>query len=143
MTTTVGFTGTRNGMTPKQRESVKQLLITLNPKCAVHGDCIGADADFDAICESLGIARSSRPCTLTNMRAHTGAREIAPPKHPMVRNSEIVADSCHMIGCPNGFERIKKGSGTWATIGMAEKAGVPLTIVFPDGSFAPTSPSQP
>lgn len=52
----IGFTGTRHGMTNAQRDTVLKLLSEkLTPSSAVHGDCVGADADFDAICTSLDI----------------------------------------------------------------------------------------
>lgn len=138
---TIGFTGTRNGMTPPQRASVRQVLLhhlVSNPGTsmrALHGDCVGADADFHALAREQGIEVCCRPCTFDGMRARSGAPELAPPKPPMQRNRDIVADADLMIACPPNHTPIKRGSGTWATIGFAQRAGKPLTIVFPDGSF--------
>ena|SRR5689334_11728721 len=138
----IGFTGTRNGMTPAQRAHVEFLVQGFVCRwgganlAGLHGDCVGADADFDAVCAKAsmdGMARESRPCTFDGMRARTGVREIAPPVPPMQRNRAIVADADVMIACPPNKEPIKKGSGTWATIGFARKANKPLIIVFPDG----------
>lgn len=136
---TIGFTGTRNGMTDQQKETVRQLLndalIMLGPFTGLHGDCVGADADFDALCTEYGIQTACRPCTIDSMRAHTGAIQIAPPKPPMQRNRDIVADADVMIACPPNYERIKTGSGTWATIGFSQRAGKQLHVVFPDGNL--------
>jgi hypothetical protein len=127
----IGFTGTRNGMTAEQRTAVRALLLE-TPGTGVHGDCIGADADFDAICKELGYETYCLPCDLDDMRAHcTEAR--AEPTAPMQRNRAIVAQADRMIACPPNFERIKRGSGTWATIRFAEQSKKPLAIVFPDG----------
>lgn len=134
----IGFTGTRGGMSHEQTVRVIKLLIrmyaqTMCRSVGLHGDCIGADADFDALCRGLGIKTTCRPCTLEKFRARTPAEVIAEPVHPMERNRIIIADADVMIACPPNKERIKRGSGTWATIGFAEKANVPLHIVFPDG----------
>ncbi len=141
--TTVGFTGTRNGMTEPQRQAVRGILMAREPSVCVHGDCVGADADFDGICQELGIERTCRPCTFESMRAHTGAREVAEPKRPMARNRDIVADADFMIACPPNFERIKKGSGTWATIGFAERAQKELFVIFPDGRISRDTDAAP
>ena len=141
---TIGFTGTRNGMTETQKRSVSFLVSQVLARCTrandpvmgLHGDCLGADADFDAICRHLGVMTGCRPCTFENMRANTPAEELAEPVRPMERNRAIVADATVMIACPPNRERIKSGSGTWATIGFAEKAGKPLAICWPDGDYA-------
>lgn len=131
----IGFTGTRNGMTNEQRETVRYILSAAPPgSVGVHGDCVGADADFDALCKQAGLETYCLPCTFENMRANcTAAR--AEPKPPMQRNRDIVAQADTMIACPPNTERIKQGSGTWATIGFSEKANKPLHVVFPDGSI--------
>jgi hypothetical protein len=138
-TVIIGFTGTRNGMTPEQRREVASEISDVTSELhylpvVLHGDCVGADADFDAIAAGLGCERWSRPCTAPpELRANTGAKQIAEPERPMARNRAIVAQADMMIACPPNFERIKTGSGTWATIGFTEKADKPLVIVFPDG----------
>lgn len=142
----VGFTGTRNGMTDAQRDRVyRELKQNMTgalgvPLLGLHGDCVGADADFDRICILLGIGRMCRPCVFESMRAHTGAVEIAPPVRPMERNRAIVADADWVIACPPNFDEIKSGSGTWATIKFARRAHRMLTIVFPDGTLRTESP---
>lgn len=144
----IGFTGTRQGMTESQTSIVEGILkywqqrgVTIE---VVHGDCVGADADFDHICAKLSIPRSIRPCTFMNMRAWTnlkGAQVKAEPERPMARNRAIVADADFMIACPPNTERIKKGSGTWATIGFTEKANKPLVIVYPGEGDGATTPA--
>lgn len=137
---TIGFTGTRKGMTEKQLLQVEGLLREyqedIGVELAVHGDCVGADADFDGLCAGLGIERGIRPCTFENMRARcdeSGARLLAAPKHPMVRNREIVGQANVMFACPWNSAPIKKGSGTWATVGFSKKARRHLYVVLPDG----------
>lgn len=137
---TVGFTGTRNGMTEEQRVRVRLLLRNLDPDFGLHGDCVGADNDFDELCLELGIPRHIRPCTFEKMRANCDrkrnpAEQIAEPAPPMARNRAIVADCTLLVACPPNDRRIKKGAGTWATVGFAEKAKRLHYVVLPDGSF--------
>jgi hypothetical protein len=130
----VGFTGTRTGLTARQRNQLIASLRHHCPNLAVHGDCVGADEQFDSICKLLRIPVVVRPCTFAHLRAFCESESIAPEKPPMQRNRDIVADSDLILACPPNKERIKKGSGTWATIRFAERAGVDLIIIFPDGS---------
>jgi hypothetical protein len=71
----VGFTGTRKGMTPQQRVAFAELVITLRPTQAHHGDCVGADAEFHHGCKALVNPRRSlftRPLT-TRIAPSVGA----------------------------------------------------------------------
>lgn len=132
----IGFTGTRSGMSDEQEQCVRKLvgeLILSGYGQVVHGNCVGADAQFDAIARDWGLEPACYPAVTGSLQANTGAVPIAPPDSPMRRNRAIVADAGVMIACPPNDTPIKRGSGTWATIGFAKKAGKPLAIVFPDG----------
>lgn len=129
----VGFTGTRNGMSRQQAESVSSLLKSLKVDRGVHGDCVGADADFDRICKKLEIRAGVRPCTFDKLRAYCDSEVLAEPKRPMERNRDIVADADVLIACPPNYTRIKKGSGTWATIGFGERKGIIVHVIWPNG----------
>jgi hypothetical protein len=132
----VGFTGTRNGMKPEQRRTVVQLLQELGATRGVHGDCVGADAHFDAVCKELDIPCGIRPCTFEGLRAWCESEVLAEPKPPMARNRDIVADADVLVACPPNYKRIKSGSGTWATISFGERKGIPVYIVWPNGEQA-------
>ena len=131
--TTVGFTGTRRGMTLQQRSTVLRLLVQIKPALGVHGDCLGADKDFDDICMALKIPCRIRPCTIENMRAWCHSDDITAPKPPMQRNRDIVADCSTLIACPPNTTPIKSHSGTWATVKFGLRAGVGVILVYPDG----------
>jgi hypothetical protein len=98
-----------------------------------HGDCIGADADFDRLCFALEIPRECRPCTYDALRANTTAEMIADPIGPMDQNHKIVESADVMLATPPTREEIVCGSGTWSTIRMTRRAGKPLHICYPDG----------
>jgi hypothetical protein len=142
----IGFTGTRNGMTQAQRNKISELIkavrvLATNPVVGLHGDCIGADENFDDICRDQGLQTWCRPCTFESMRARTPAKEIAEPKTPMARNRDIIAQSTVLLACPPNYEEIKKGSGTWATIRYGRQRrkcqeDLNVYVVFPDGSIS-------
>ncbi len=130
----IGFTGTRAGMTQAQKDIVKYELKLFRPDAVAHGDCIGADADFDAICKELGILRYAFPGNLDAQRAHTDAIQFQMPKPPLERNDDIIAYSQRMFACPKGMvEELR--SGTWATIRHAKKASKMTYVFYPDGSW--------
>ena len=132
----VGFTGTRDGMTGAQKRVITMELAPLGADHQViglHGDCVGADADFHAICVALGYEVWIRPCTFENLRAHCDGRVIADPVGPMVRNREIVNQADRMLAAPPTAEMLKR-SGTWATVRMAMKRQG-CQVVAPDGNI--------
>ena len=132
----LGFTGTRNGMTDAQRESVRVLLRTICPKRARHGDCVGADAEFHSMIVFQSAFRCEiivHPCTFASLRAYVaGYDQILHTLPPLERNRAIV-DSCdQLFATPASSEEQKKG-GTWYTIRYAKQVGKPVTIVWPNG----------
>jgi hypothetical protein len=134
---TIGFTGTREGLTNLQVFELARLFV-INSELYdtfIHGDCIGADADADHIAYSLGYAIKMRPCTLESMRAYCRSGIIvAEPMPPLERNKLIVGDSNLMIACPKEMKEVRR-SGTWATIRHSIKMGTKLVIIYPDGSL--------
>lgn len=146
---TLGFTGTRAGLTPGQIFALRQVIA--NAECIVHGDCIGADAEAHSIALEITAAHPERPvlirirpCNLANQRAFCrGATACFPPEPPMVRNEKIVAESDAMVACVSSNERSSPRSGTWATIRRARAARKPLLVLWPSGMlvFEPDVPT--
>jgi hypothetical protein len=134
----VGFTGTQKGMTDAQKVQVGLMLADTKIRLAHHGDCIGADDDFDLLCSVHGIRRHHHPCDIVEKRAHCAAKKRAgvevvyAPRPPLKRNHGIVALSDILLATPGGFEEELR-SGTWATIRHARKRGMLVLIVWPDG----------
>jgi hypothetical protein len=143
----VGFTGSRNGVTPQQRRQL-ELYVALFPQTIIvhHGDCVGADAAFDEICRNAGLQRTIHPGHNRDGAAPTRAfcgrfvnsRGQAPktmaPLGFRERDKIIATISDVVFACPDGPERLY--SGTWATVRDRRKNRVSrvLRIIFPDGT---------
>ncbi len=132
--TALGFTGTRYGMTEDQRLAVRRLVALHLTTSAHHGDCIGADAQFHALCRELPTSFVVvHPPLNEQYRAFCAGDEHRAPLPYMRRNARIVAESDVMIAAPFEAEEQERG-GTWRTVGLARKAGRPLFIVWPSGA---------
>lgn len=130
----IGFTGTQRGMTSKQGE-VLWGLIQHKQFYAHHGDCIGADAEFDAIARRApwcyGVV--VHPPTDESKRAFVKTdpvRDIVRPSKPYLeRNHDIVDETTWLIATPKEEHPVLR-SGTWATVRYAKSLlPVPGTVI--------------
>jgi hypothetical protein len=130
------LTGTRTGMSLEQRTSVRSLvssmLATYGTVIAHHGDCIGADADFHAICRELGVTIHGHPPANPQARAFCTFDVEHDPAQYMDRNYAMVQLADRIIATPSEPAE-KTRSGTWATVRMARRAKKKIAIVEPDG----------
>jgi hypothetical protein len=154
----LGFTGTRQGLTPAQRAALPGVLAVL-PERVLHGGAEGADEEFhlficecqvklqkftDAYCGivlprlcqiEIYVAEEDRWDFWTK-RANEGDDNLrAAYAHigdPLGRN-RIIANRCGVLfACPaEATEQLR--SGTWSTVRYARKAGKPITIITPSG----------
>lgn len=136
----IGFTGTREGLTEEQREEVTKLLVSHcpdDPQEAMsqfhHGDCIGADYEAAQIAQEMGYHVVGHPPVNTKARAFFESDNERPPKGYLARNEDIVIFSEILIACPKSIVEEIKGSGTWWTVRCARKAGKPIYLVLPTG----------
>lgn len=148
MTLSIGFTGTRYGMTDAQADVVRlivaQLVKQTTPferQCATkfeahHGDCIGADAQFHAIVRPFPNSWIvGHPGPADDVARQAGCVfDLRMPSLPhMKRNRKIVDASNVMIAAPlEDFEQTN--GGTWKTIGMARRFRRLLAIVGRSGN---------
>lgn len=131
----VGFTGTRQGMSEAQSAAVSDLLSeTLAPVAELHhGDCIGADTEAHAIALNHDIPVILHPPEVPKFRAwNTGAAEYRPPLPYLVRNHAIVDETHILIAAPLNHEG---NGGTWATIKYARSKRKPIAMITPAGSI--------
>lgn len=143
----IGFTGTREGMTEPQQMAVLELIRKLNPTEAHHGDCVGADKEFNGLCNLVSWSRPvpiktvAHPPKNPTLRAFCLVNETREPKDYMPRNFDIVNDTDELIAAPKQMEKPKilKGSGTWQTEDYAEGKHKTVYIVWPNGEVEEVS----
>jgi hypothetical protein len=130
----VGFTGTREGMTPLQLEHV-ELLMRMATE-AHHGDCVGGDEQFHTIARKLGVPVVIHPPKDSKLRAFCeGAIKIEPPLEYLARNRRIVKAVDLLIGAPKEDNEpgVGRGQGTWSCIRHARNVHTTLVVVWPNG----------
>ena len=149
----IGFTGTRQGLTPPQMESfVKMLEMLYGMQPADervefhHGDCAGADAQAHAIVATTYGLRTDihiHPPISSNARAFCDMRERPQGKRTMTlvvhdkkdylnRNHDIVDECDVLVAVPKDEQEVVR-SGTWATIRYARKRSRRTVIISPNG----------
>ncbi len=108
---TIGFTGSRRGVTPEQKARLISMLTDQRDfTIAVHGMAIGADAFFhEAVRLFPKVKIIGYPGDIPKYRADVVCDVTFPKRNPMDRNRLIVDTSDLMI------------------------VGLPLTIIWPDG----------
>lgn len=136
----IGFTGSRKGMTGDQQAALAKELRELQDKHreedveAHHGDAVGADAQFHAICQGLRIPIIVFPSKDQRDRAFcTGAKAEHPPQKFREQSEAIVRFCDLLIAAPDGFRERLRGSGTWMTVRIARKAQKTCVFCYPDG----------
>lgn len=134
----VGFTGTREGMSPKQFDALSEILsglVHMFPKqendwpglVFHHGDCKGSDAEAHEIAYALGFWIVVHPPTNPKHRAFCAGDEILPEQGYLARDRAIV-DACdRLLVAPLGPHAPR--SGTWYTHDYAESLKRPITIL--------------
>jgi hypothetical protein len=141
-TAILGFTGTRKGLSTAQRDALRLLLATEGPREFHHGACRGADEEAveladDALGDAVVIVahpQSFWPRLVSKIALNLSVshRLRLPPRE---RNARIVAAVGKLVACPWAPEDADWKSGTWATVRIARRAGVPVVVVNRDGSL--------
>lgn len=138
MTTSIGFSGTRKGMTDRQSEAVNVLLEYLinhhNATEVHHGDCIGSDEQFHNMSAERLLKITIHPPNNSKFRAFCNSKNIEEELNYLERNRNIIKKSNILIATPDGGSLGTHKSGTWYTIEYAINENIPTIILFPDGS---------
>lgn len=129
----VGFTGTRDGMTEEQKSTVLEILRRYGAVEAHHGDCVGADADFDKLARQHGAVVIVHPPADPRLRAYCATAVTYPERPYHARDRDIVDVSEVLIATPKETTGATRG-GTWYTVKYARQQGRKVVIVWPDGS---------
>lgn len=119
----VGFTGTRAGMTEAQMETLRKYLVMFRAQYGPefrHGVARGSDLQAEALAIVIGYIPE---------RFHAG-------DDPLARNRVIVDGSDIMFATPQQHNEIQR-SGTWATIRYTNRIARPGITIWPDGNSTP------
>ncbi len=136
--TTVGFTGTAEGMAKRQDH---KLLLVLNYfhkqgyRVFRHGDCVGSDDHAATQASFLGYTVWGHPPINEAKRAFNKATKFwEEPADYLIRNGIIVDKSEVLVATPRTFNEARR-SGTWYTVRYARRVQLPLRIIiWPDGT---------
>ncbi len=133
----LGFSGTRQGMSPQQKDTFFQLVNALEVDKFHHGCCIGSDQDAHLIVRGLPMSVEvvGHPPINESLMAQVRCDYRRPPGSYLKRDADIVRETNELIATPRTCHEIKRGSGTWYTIREAKRQGKRVTIIFPDGSM--------
>lgn len=139
----IGFTGTREGMTPKQRNEVIGTLREYSAGItrAHHGGCVGADEQFHSYCIGAGISGRDRlhvwpghpyrkPWVDYMQADLEGNYTKHEPAYYLDRNRQFVELCDLIIATPKEDQDPGKG-GTWYTIRYAKEIGKQVKIITP------------
>lgn len=136
--TILGITGTRTAPTPEQLRALAQAVVGAHE--VHHGDCVGADRFAHYAALAVRHARSFwpriviHPPKVAAYRAFClDADAVEPERHYRERNAQIVQRAGRLFALPSDYEKRAPRSGTWMTVRMARRHGVPVEIVLPDG----------
>lgn len=130
---TVCFTGTRKGLTEKQRIAVADILGNLDSHELHHGDCVGADEEVHGMALTMGYEIYVHPPTEVSHRAFCKGATITFPVQPyLIRNHEMVDEAFVVVAASHQQKEVLR-SGTWATVRYAMKKHRQVIIAFPDG----------
>lgn len=128
----VGFSGTRTGMTAVQASVVYEVMKSVGDVLH-HGDCVGADAEAHRIAAELGLPIVVHPPLDRRLRAFCRGGEVRRPKLYRSRNNDILKESSLLVTAPLGMAENGSG-GTWPMMQKAREIGLPVVIAWPDGT---------
>lgn len=128
----IGFTGTRHGMTERQKEEV-DFILRNRGRALSHGDCVGADSDAHDIAVAAGVLTVAHPPTDDKLRAFREADMVLRKAPYHERNRDIVDAADVLVATPAESEEQVKG-GTWYTVRYARATKTLIIIVWPNGS---------
>lgn len=135
----VGVTGSRFDPAPVQagRLGIELCRFKMDADAELdHGDCTGSDALAHELGAHLGYRLHVHPPTVDTYRAFKWGHVNYDPQSYAARDAAIVHRVGRLLALPRAAERdpLSLRSGTWLTIRLARRKGIPISIIWPDGS---------
>lgn len=126
----IGFTGTRQGMTDLQKDTLHLLLKRrYQPGDEFHhGNCMGADEEAALIAKEIGYKTIAHPSNLVSWTSSYISDLTLDPKPPLERNRDIVDVCDELYAAPklDAKPKVLAGQGTWYTVNYAEQIKKPI-----------------
>ena len=127
----VGISGQRQGLNGRQREALASLLVSSPVVEFHHGDCLGADAQGHELALQCRYTVVSHPPSDPKHRAFcVGWTAQWEEKDYRSRNTDIVRCVDVLWAFPEGPEDAFPRSGTWMTVRIARRLGVPVVVIL-------------
>lgn len=138
----IGFIGTRHGMSDAQKNSFLKLIKEKNFTDFHHGDCIGSDEQAHNIVEEYCASNKSKekikihvhPPKYKKYRANCQADIEYIPDDYLERNHNIVDTTDLLIATPDIQETLR--SGTWATVRYAREKNKRIYVIRKNGDIS-------
>jgi hypothetical protein len=142
---TIGFKGTRHGMTEAQREALRRALAGMERSEFHYGDYLGADAEAAEIavrCSWWAVRHPSIEDAACQAQTEL-VTETMKPQAELARYRFIVHRSDLLIACPHNMVAIENDSlgETAFTVNHARSHGKEVWIIWPDGSIEKEAPA--
>ena len=139
MSTIIGFTGARRGLTNFQRNEIYRLLVELKASEFHHGDYVGADLIAHKIALSLHIPIVVHPPEDSSFRAYS---HMLPKSFkvdlvttldpaPYIERNHCIVDFSNIILATPKSEELEMRSGTWATVRYARRFDNSIYMIYP------------
>ena len=131
----LGFTGTRHGMTEKQKIELAKILRDGVTELH-HGMCEGSDEECHHLARAIygsSIWIVGHPPKNTSLMVKLDVDEMREPEEYLVRDGNIVKEMEELVATPYTMQEMIR-SGTWTTVRYTIQADKWATIIFPDGS---------
>lgn len=135
----VGVTGSRYDPAQAQIKVLfNQLFALYRPSVILaHGRCTGFDELACRFARKIGYRTRAHPPLNRRFIADTTDDWTAEPQSYPARNAAIVDESAVLVAGPQFPEHDPRSqrSGTWQTVRMARTKGIPIRIIYQDGSI--------
>lgn len=131
----VAITGTRKGITLKQRATFELWLGFGKVGTLCHGAAIGADEEIAIRCKEFGCKLLAFPCNIASQQSKKAIEisdEVFDEEPPLTRNRNMVDYALSVMAFPATMAEEMR-SGTWATIRYANKKGINVQMFWPNG----------
>ena len=128
----IGFTGTRRGMTEFQKQSLEDKLRQMKRDFVWfhHGSCLGSDLEAHRIARQLGYKIALHPPADKYCAAElrSDSDYVYFDAEYLTRDREIVNQSTFLIAAPKKMIEERR-SGTWFTVRYARSVGKHVHIL--------------